>query len=298
MGESRRRTVKLTDSLRDAYESGTGSHLNETPWQRKLRASDRRKIARLSRRGIVTVGELISALPTLPFRTAYHAIWRLLNQAPQAAPTLWKLMARPELRIDCAHTLGMLGVQRFERKFVQLGHAELAMPQPDIKVLEAVFHGLRYATTYAAAEILIAMFERADLPGWLRGDVADALPSAGQVNDRRAKQFRRVLVTAIAGLDDADICMQFGSMYVLASLASRYGTQRDGRTNGVFQRALPRLREIATTDSRLSPGYWWPMSAEAEDVIGCIETGRWPQPDASERWLQNSNMRGEWKRES
>jgi hypothetical protein len=38
------------------------------------------------------------------------------------------------------------------------------------------------------------------------------------------------------------------------------------------------------------------MAAEAEDVIGCIQFGAWPDPDAAERWLGNT-ARGERNRD-
>ena len=60
--------------------------------------------------------------------------------------------------------------------------------------------------------------------------------------------------------------------------------------------ALPHLRHIVVNDKRLSPGFWWPMSAEAEDIIGCIKFGKWPQPDAAERWIGNK-VRGECNRD-
>ncbi|HUE16885.1 MAG TPA: hypothetical protein VMR25_22100, partial [Planctomycetaceae bacterium] len=56
------------------------------------------------------------------------------------------------------------------------------------------------------------------------------------------------------------------------------------------------LRQIAKNDQRLAPGYWWPMSAEATDVITCIAEGHWPEPDAGERWMKNT-ARGEWNRD-
>jgi hypothetical protein len=84
-------------------------------------------------------------------------------------------------------------------------------------------------------------------------------------------------------------------MYLIGALCSR--RTREPRTNlQEFKSALPRLRQIAKNDQRLAPGYWWPMSAEAADVINCITAGHWPDPEAAERWMGNTT-RGEWNRD-
>ena len=80
--------------------------------------------------------------------------------------------------------------------------------------------------------------------------------------------------------------MKFWSMYIIMQLA-RNGSPNRKRSNAMFTPALPRLREIAATDHRLAPGYWWPMSAEAEDAIALIESGNSPENDAADRWLGN-----------
>jgi hypothetical protein len=86
-------------------------------------------------------------------------------------------------------------------------------------------------------------------------------------------------------------------MYAIMQRAS---IQRIGQRvrNERFHAAFPTLREIAVHDHRLAPGLWWPMSAEAEDTIGYIETGTGAENDAAERWIDNaSKERGPWIRE-
>jgi hypothetical protein len=85
----------------------------------------------------------------------------------------------------------------------------------------------------------------------------------------------------LRGLDEDSIDVQFWSMYVIGSIAT--GPRCDGKNRHDFAEAIPKLRLIAKHDQRLAPGYWWPMSAEAVDVIACIESGRWPDPEAAER---------------
>lgn len=220
----------------------------------------------------------------------------LVEREPAVAPLLWQLMSREELRITCADRLGWMALKRFETKFIGIGFAELAKATPDSKRLETAVLGLRHAKSAAGADFLVSTFERREVRGWIRSDVADALGTIECVGDRRSKLFRRVIDAAITGLSEDDIYMQFGSMYVLGSLACHYESKPKPNRNAAFFPALPRLREIAANDSRLSPGLWWPMSAEAEDVIGCIETGHWPHPDAGERW-PTTGPRGEWNRD-
>jgi hypothetical protein len=76
-------------------------------------------------------------------------------------------------------------------------------------------------------------------------------------------------------------------MYVIMQLAQN-DSSKPKRSNDCFAAALPRLREIAANDHRLAPGYWWPMSAEAEDAIDVIENGNGRENDAGERWLGNT----------
>jgi len=83
--------------------------------------------------------------------------------------------------------------------------------------------------------------------------------------------------------------VQFWSLYLIGILSSH--KKIGNRSKKQLRSALPRIREIAARDHRFSPGYWWPMSAEAEDILHCIEHGTWKDPDASERW-QGSGQRG------
>jgi hypothetical protein len=104
------------------------------------------------------------------------------------------------------------------------------------------------------------------------------------VTDRRTRLHRRCRDAALKGLNEQNIEVKFWSMYALMSLANCW--QR-GPGNDTLRTAVPTLRNIAAADHRLAPGYWWPMSAEAEDAIHCLESGCWPDPDAADRWLGN-----------
>ena len=120
------------------------------------------------------------------------------------------------------------------------------------------------------------------MASWRR---ADALGCCSALHDRRTCVFRRAWTTAQRGIHDTDIEVQFWSMYVIMVLAQNGSMPT--RSNALFAIALPRLRQIAATDHRLAPGYWWPMSAEAEDAIDVIETGHGRDDDAGERWQRN-----------
>ena len=247
-----------------------------------------RLIATLATRGVTTMDELIAVLPTHSPKIKDFGIWWLqMTKTRRAESVLLRMLHDdPPFRLSCAHTLAQIGGQRSTREFVRIGKAQLASPSPDRKWLEAVIRGLNYATTLEAEEVLLTIYERTDLPGWLRGDAGDALGCCSQLHDRRTRFFRRAWATALNGLDDADIEVQFWSMYVLMQLAQNYSSNPK-RANARFAVALPRLRQIAKTDHRLAPGYWWPMSAEAEDAIEAIKTGSNRPNDAGHRWLGN-----------
>ena len=157
-------------------------------------------------------------------------------------------------------------------------------------------HGLGSPEERRAAEVLATIFERTDLPGWLRDVAVDKLGCCAFVRDCRTRLFRRCRDAAIRGLEEDSIHVQFGSMYLIGSLCSDYAPDRQHSRPDGCESALPRLRKIAANDHRLSPGYWWPMSAEAKDVIYCIKRRQWPSLDAADRWLGNTE-RGEWIRD-
>ena len=247
-----------------------------------------RHVVRLAARGVTTIPELIAALPELPWKLKDFAIWWLSVLKTRAAEAVLLKMLHddPPVRLSCAHALAFLGGRRSVREFIRIGKAQLASPSPDREWLEAVIRGFRCAPTPEAEEMLLSIYERTDLPGWVRGDAGDTLGICSQLSDRRTRFFRRALTTALNGLDDAAIEVQFYSMYILMQLAQNDYIKHK-RSNACFAAALPRLREIARKDNRLAPGLWWPMSAEAEDAIHQIKTGNGLEKDAGERWLGN-----------
>ena len=235
-----------------------------------------RCVARLAARGVTTMDELIAALPTLPPKLKDFGIWWLCVSRIRRAESILLRMLHddPQFRLSCASTLSSIGGRRSIRQFIQIGKAQLASPSPDRKWLDVVIQGLKMGPSNSpeAEEVLLTIYERTDLPGWLRGDAGDALGCCSQLHDRRTRFFRRAWTTALNGLDDADIEVQFWSMYVLMQLAQNYSSNPK-RANARFAVVLPRLRKIAATDHRLAPGYWWPMSGEAEDAIYIIKHG-------------------------
>jgi hypothetical protein len=163
---------------------------------------------------------------------------------------------------------------------LETGWRELQSASPDPLWLEATILALGYEVDPQATELLVSIFERPDLPGSIRGDAGDKLGVCSF--DRRTRLYRRCRDAALRGLSEGSIDVQFWSMYVIGSLCSVFGSRRS--VDRALQSALPALRQFARHDHRRSPGFWWPMSAEAEDVIECIERGTWPSPDAAERW--------------
>lgn len=243
-----------------------------------------RSLSRLERMGINTVSELIAALPTLSPALKDFGIEWVGRFSPSRAETILLTLLRddPKVRPSCANSLGMLKRRRSNRELVRIGKTQLASATPDGRWLESIVIGLKWARDNDSAEVLVEIYERQDLPGWLCGDAADALGCTRAICDRRTRLFRRIWVAAEKGIHEPDIDVQFWSMYVIMQLATNYDRPADA--NSRFHSALPRLREIAATDHRIAPGFWWPMSEEAKDAIECIETGTLQHPDAGERW--------------
>ncbi len=250
---------------------------------------NRRHISTLARRNISTTSQLIAALPELPAKLKDFALWWFMVTRERRAETTLLAMLKndSDCRLMCAATLSSIGGSRSRREFVRIGKCELAAANPDRHLLNEVILGLKMCISETAEidELLLTIYERVDLPGWLRGDAGDALGCCSRIMDRRTKAFRRAWTTARNGLFDTDIEVKFWSMYVVMSLADRSDSRR---SNAIFVEALPQLRKIAKTDHRLAPGFWWPMSAEAEDAIYAIKHGRGQEDDASMRWLGNT----------
>lgn len=249
---------------------------------------NRRHIARLAVRGVTTVNELIAGLPQLPPKLKEFGIWWLQVTRPRGAElTLLRMLHHDaSSRLACASALAMIGGRRSIRQFIRIGTTQLASKSPDRNWLAAVIQGLKLCSDPPpeVEEVLLTIYERTDLPGWLRGEAGDALGCSGQrIHDRRTSYFRRAWTTAVNGIGEVDIDVKFWSMYVIMQLAQNFSSNPT-RSNAMLTAALPRLREIAATDHRLAPGYWWPMSAEAEDAIAVIQTGNGQENDAAERW--------------
>ena len=279
-----------TESLTSLYES----FVSARPEDQRVSCAkmDRENFARirtLSARGITMMSDLVEALPHLPSTLRDFGIWWISVVRFRAAEkTLLRLLYEDrKRRLAYAAALASVGGRQAEQVFVQLGRDHLASPTPDPEWLDTVIQGLKYPNHHDAGEILLSIFEAKALPGWLRGNAGDAMSSCSQLVDRRTKFFRRALTAASNGLFEDDIDVQFWSMFVIAKMAQSQSA-RPRHQNHEFASALPRLREIAASDHRLGPGFWWPMSAEAEDAICVIETGHWPIPDAGDRWHGNT----------
>ena len=251
-----------------------------------------RSLGRLHKQGVVTIADLLERSASLSPNLKRFAIELiLLLRIRQAIPVLLELMSERDLRVSCASTIYFLNPgKKVNQRFLEIGKRELSSSDPDRFWLEAVIHGLGSPKDRAGVELLVTIFERNDLPGWLRGDAADKLGCCGYIDDRRGKLFRRCRATALSGLGDESFEVQFWSMYLIGSLCC-HGHRRRHSTSRDFSAAMPILRRIAANDQRLAPGYWWPMSAEAEDVMKCIQIGRWPDPDAADRWIGNAEPR-------
>lgn len=270
--------------LSQRYSRFLAEHRKKSACQPASVDRHRRTVADLKRRGITRVGDLAARFIDLPKGRKASAIDLITSlEIRQAIPVLLASLDDRDVRISCADAVARLGGgAKGTQLFLKIGRRELASSQPDAAWLRAAILGLGLTHTPPVSEILLSIFERTDLPGELRGEAGDKLGCHGSFVDRRTGFYRRFRDAVLRGLDDNSIDVQFWSMYLIASLCNVAGSRRS--VDKAFRGALPRLKDIASNDHRLAPGFWWSMSAEAEDAIGCIQTGRWPEPDAADRW--------------
>lgn len=293
----------LPTDLHALFERALATHLRDLTNTRKRELQ--RNIQQLAQRNILTVNDLLTQLAQFPRRLKEKGIELLgLLKIRQAIPVLLSLLEDPAVRLQCtwAACWCVPKDRRVQRTFMQVLQRELASPTPDDHWLYAALQGLQSHSDHPdAANLILTIYERTDLPDWLRGDAADWLGGSGPLWDRRTIAFRRACAAIHRGLFEDSMEVQFGTMYLMGTLASvrdygRTWARRDAQGyDPAFADLLPKLHQIAQDDHRLSPGFWWPMSAEAEDVITCITTGRWRRPDAGDRW-EGHMERGAWNR--
>lgn len=253
-------------------------------WRRSFRVVVRRRsraVEKLASHGVVTVGHLLERLAGLPRRLSIAGIELVsLLRIGQAAPLLMEMMEAAPLRMSCATAIAECRQnKRITERLLRIGRRELDAARPDPHWLQAVVEAVRHSDDRRAAELLVGIYERRDLPGAIRGDAADHLGCSSFIGDRRTTLYRRCRTAGIEGLTDDSIDVQFWSLYLIGQLAShQLRSVRSG-----LDEIVPLLRSFAA-DHRLAPGVWWPMSAEAADVLHCLQHGSWPEIDAAERW--------------
>ncbi len=151
-------------------------------WQSRFQGVTRhraRMVARLLKHGVVKVSDLLRRLSQLPDTSRLFGINTIsLFRIRQGIPVLLELLLDRHrgLRIACADALSRLKPRRnVTRVFVEIGNRELKSSNPDRHWIETVIYGVGSPDDAEAVELLITIFDREDLPGWVRGDAADKL---------------------------------------------------------------------------------------------------------------------------
>ena len=199
-----------------------------------------RCLRQLRERHIQTLSQLLESLPMLPRKLKDFGISLLQAlKAKQAVPVLVRMLVDDvEGRFSCGCASYAIGGKQTEKSLVQIARRELNPAVPNRFVLEAVIHGLKFSNSDDVNDVLVTIFERTDLAGWLRGDAGDAI----HVADRRTRLFHRTWVAALRGLTESDIDVQFRSMFAIARLTA---INRIGQRicNARFHAALPRAHD-------------------------------------------------------
>ncbi|MBI3865623.1 MAG: hypothetical protein HY290_27435 [Planctomycetia bacterium] len=184
------------------------------------------KLGLLKRQRVRTITDLQSRLlglsPSLKL-FGIELIWILGIR--QAIPVVLEVMLDQKsdrtVRLACANALYVLEAgKRTARALCRIGNRELKSDRPDRHWLEAVVLGLGVPDELRAIELLVAIFERVDLPGSVRGDAADKLGCVGHISDRRTGLFRRCR-DAAAGTE-----RRFRQYAVLEHVSHRFAVQR------------------------------------------------------------------------
>jgi len=162
-------------------------------WHTHSNANAERTIRRLSKRDVLTVRELIEQLPGFPLTLQNDALDLISRfDIHQATSVLLSLLPKKLICLAVSSALSLLPKsRRIVSTFVNIGQSELAANQPDLRLLWAVVLGLGVTDDLQATEIMLTIFERQDLPGWLRGDAGDKLGCHGLVHDQRNNLHRR-----------------------------------------------------------------------------------------------------------
>jgi hypothetical protein len=257
---------RLSTFLRASYESFfrrdsmRALESREAEW---LLSREGRSLKALERRGIHTRAELVAALPALrgaAFGHAAHLAGLLGIRA--AVRHLRNALADPRRRDSAVTALAELGDRvSWHRWLAEARHeietystrASRTNWSSTLTVLEHSFNAAFDSSE--TAEFLVNAFELADLPSWLRCEVADKVHFQSSVKDRRTQYHRRTVQAALSGMASDDPELRFGSIFVIAQLASS-ANERHKRRLGRLAAARVPLQRIASQDCRLSPGFW------------------------------------------
>jgi|SRR5579872_5796404 len=219
----------INDTLAGLYSKMLEKQGEE--WRRRCAAihqQRRRALLQLKKKGIVTIADLLAGFSGISSKLKLSTMDLIsILQIHQAAPVLIDSLPDRAVRLMAAHALSRLRTGgKATRVFLDIGRRELAASRPDWDWLEAVILGLGASDDPRAADLLVSIFERCDLPGWLRGNAGDKLGINGFIRDRRTSLYRRCRDAALRGLSDDSIDVQFWSMYVIASFCNFRGSRQ------------------------------------------------------------------------
>lgn len=213
--------------------------------------------------GITSYERLAEILPTLRDEPLVSALWALpYFDKRKTVPLVQRLLKShdPQLRKRGLDGLWRIGGRRANGV---LARHLLADPDPGVRESAAYGLGAQFdpRTDEAAFKPLLAALEnQAELPN-VRAQTAESLGNIIGRSDRRARPYRQAQRALTLALEDTAPEVRFWAAFALGEMRSRA--------------ALPKLRELASTDAAICPR-WWAIKDEAADAIECILTGSWP----------------------
>ena len=220
-------------------------------------------------RGVSSYQQLADVLSSSPEEGLLGAAIGALSyfDKRKTIPLLLQLLRSPDPAVRSHALIGleMIGGVRSVRALVRHLHHD-----PDPTARERAAHGLAFlpdsrCDDLAFEPLLAALRNQAEHPA-VRAQAAEGLGNILVFGDRRTRRYKQAQAALIDGLDHPAPDIRFWAAFAFGTMRSRA--------------ALPRLRQLAASDTAICPG-WWPVKDEASDAIECILTGDWPDHERS-----------------
>ena len=198
---------------------------------------------------ILEADELIAAIKLLPFLNRRKSCSVLLSVLKNNHDQL--------IQLETSKTLGSLNSRSVAKALI-------------VSLRKENVSQVRYWLAYViscigdplACDLLVDILQDCAECVDVRSQTAEGLGYILFKLDRRTISYRRGVRALTDMLDDKHPAIRFWAAFALGNIGAKS--------------AVAKLRQIASNDTGICPG-WWPVRVEAADAIGVIEGGAWPE---------------------